>query len=215
MAAAIPLPNNKPPRVAVLISGSGTTLQNMADLASGGELPISVVTVIASRADAYGLVRAEQLGIPHHLVARRECRDLEDFSIRIGEILARYSPDLICLAGFLSLWRVPPEYQWRTMNIHPALLPKFGGRGMHGLHVHEAVLRSGETQSGCTVHFADNQYDHGPIIVQRTCPVWPGDTPELLAQRVFALECQAYPQAIRLWMEGRLAIDENGMVCRR
>ncbi|NNM87725.1 MAG: phosphoribosylglycinamide formyltransferase [Phycisphaerae bacterium] len=208
----IPQPRNTPPRVGVLISGSGTTLQNLADLAQCGELPISIACVISSRNDAYGLTRAAALNIPAHVVPRRSCLDLDDFSTRIYDLLKTYTPDLICLAGFLSLWKIPPEYQWRTLNIHPALLPKFGGRSMHGLHVHEAVIQAGETQSGCTVHFADNQYDHGPIILQRTCPVLPDDTPQTLAARVFDLECRAYPQAIQLWVNGRLTIAANGQV---
>ena len=215
MNMPIPLPQNNPPRVAVLISGSGATLQNLADLAGRRELPISIVCVISSRDDAYGLTRAAALHIPTHVVPRRSCRDLDDFSTRIRDLLTGYAPDLICLAGFLSLWRVPPEYEWRTMNIHPALLPKFGGRTMHGLHVHEAVIKAGETESGCTVHFADNQYDHGPIIVQRTCPVLPGDTPATLAKRVFELECQAYPQAIGWWAGGHLTLDDQGRVRRQ
>ncbi len=212
MTNPIPRPQNTPPRVAVLISGSGTTLQNLADMAKRKELPISIACVISSRDDAYGLTRAAALNIPAHVVPRRSCRDLNDFSARIRDVLQPYAPDLICMAGFLSLWNIPPEYHWRTLNIHPALLPKFGGRSMHGLHVHEAVIQAGEKQSGCTVHFADNQYDHGPIILQRTCPVLPDDTPQTLAARVFELECQAYPQAIGLWADGRLTLEANGQV---
>jgi phosphoribosylglycinamide formyltransferase-1 len=102
------------------------------------------------------------------------------------------------MAGFLSLWEIPPELHGLVLNIHPALLPKFGGKGMHGHHVHEAVLAAGETESGCTVHYADNTYDTGPIIVQRRVPVRPGDTADTLAARVFEQECIAYPEAIRI-----------------
>jgi phosphoribosylglycinamide formyltransferase-1 len=101
------------------------------------------------------------------------------------------------MAGFLSLWTIPPDLAGRVLNIHPALLPKFGGKGMHGHHVHEAVLAAHETESGCTVHYADNTYDTGPIILQRKVPVLPADTPDSLAARVFEQECLAYPEAIR------------------
>ena len=108
------------------------------------------------------------------------------------------------LAGFLSLLKIPDDYLGRVMNIHPALLPKFGGQGMYGHHVHEAVLAAGEQESGCTVHFADNQYDHGPVILQRRCPVKSDDTPDSLADRVMAEEREAYPQAIQMYAEGRV-----------
>jgi phosphoribosylglycinamide formyltransferase 1 len=109
---------------------------------------------------------------------------------------------LALMAGFLSLWEIPQDWRGRVMNIHPALLPKFGGQGMHGEHVHAAVLAAGEKESGCTVHFADNTYDTGPIIVQRRVPVLPGDTPDTLAARVFEQECLAYPEAIRMYARG-------------
>lgn len=212
MSILIPRPRNKPPRLAVLISGSGTTLHNIVQTIARGELTASVVCVISSRDDAYGLQRAASLNISAHVVQRRHCRDVEEFSACINSQLLPYAPDLICLAGFLSLWKIPPEYQWKTINIHPALLPRFGGHGMHGKRVHQAVIDAGETISGCTVHFADNQYDSGPIILQRTCPVMPKDTPDSLAQRVFVEECIAYPEAIRLWASGRISLNDAGHV---
>jgi folate-dependent phosphoribosylglycinamide formyltransferase PurN len=105
--------------------------------------------------------------------------------------------DLVVMAGFLSFWRVPPEFDGRVINIHPALLPDFGGKGMYGSRVHEAVLRSGRTESGCTVHFCNNEYDGGPILIQRRVPVLTGDTVETLAGRVFEQECEALPEAIQ------------------
>jgi len=111
------------------------------------------------------------------------------------------------MAGFLSKWTIPPTYEHRVMNIHPALLPKFGGKGFYGLRVHEAVLAARETRSGCTVHFANNQYDAGPIILQRTVEVLPQDTPDSLASRVFDAECIVYPEAIRLFSENRLRVE--------
>jgi formyltetrahydrofolate-dependent phosphoribosylglycinamide formyltransferase len=197
----------KPPlNLAVFISGSGTTLQNLADRIAAGELKARITCVVASRPDVFGLQRAARLNLPAAVVDRRAYNDGAAFSRKIDEIIGGYPVDLVCLAGFLCLWRIGPRYRHRVMNIHPALLPKFGGRGMHGLKVHQAVLDAGETISGCTVHFADNDYDHGPIILQRTCPVLPGDTVASLAARVFEQECIAYPQAIRLFAENRLKI---------
>jgi phosphoribosylglycinamide formyltransferase-1 len=114
---------------------------------------------------------------------------------------------LVCLAGFLQLISIPEDFQGRVMNIHPALIPAFCGKGFYGHHVHEAVLAYGVKITGCTVHFCDNQYDHGPIILQRAVPVLDDDTPDSLAARVFQQECEAYPEAIRLFAEGRLRIE--------
>ena len=124
-----------------------------------------------------------------------------------AEILRRRRVELACMAGFLKLWRIPADFKGRVMNIHPALLPDFGGRGFYGHRVHEAVLSSGAGESGCTVHFADNEYDHGPIILQRRVPVLAEDTPESLADRVFEQELVAYPEAIRLFAAGRLKVE--------
>ncbi len=122
--------------------------------------------------------------------------------------------DLVCLAGFLQLLRIPPDFENRVMNIHPALIPAFSGKGFHGLHVHRAVLEAGVKITGCTVHFADNEYDHGPIILQRAVAVADDDTPESLSARVFAQECAAYPEAIRLFAEGRLRIVGRRVLMR-
>jgi folate-dependent phosphoribosylglycinamide formyltransferase PurN len=142
----------------------------------------------------------------------------EEFHERISNTVE--SADLVCLAGFLFLWRIPEPFIGRVINIHPALLPEFGGKGMYGHHVHEAVLTAGRKESGCTVHFCDNQYDHGPIILQRRVPVLPGDTPDILAARVFEQECIAYPQAVQLIAEGRVRLEDgvvmqSGAVTRR
>lgn len=195
-------------RLGVLISGGGTTLQNLAEVAARGEMPARVACVIASNPKAYGLVRAAKLGLPAYSIVRKEYPTVEAFSEALTEPLRRHDVDLVCMAGFLALWRIPEEWTHppRVMNIHPALIPKFCGQGMHGQHVHEAVLAAGAQVSGCTVHFADNQYDHGPIILQRTCPVLPGDTADSLAARVFEQECLAYPEAIRLFAAGRLQL---------
>lgn len=197
----------KPIRLAVLISGGGTTLQNFIDLIADGQLHAQIGQVISSRADAFGVERARKAGLPVAIVARKECGSTAEFGERIFEFIRRVQADLVCLAGFLHLLPIPDDYRGRVMNIHPALLPSFGGKGMYGHHVHEAVLQSGVKVSGCTVHFADNDYDRGPIIVQKAIPVLEGDTPESLAFRVFEAECQAYPEAIRLFAEGKLQIQ--------
>ncbi len=193
-------------RVGVLLSGSGRTLQNFIDLAASGELPITIEVVISSRADVYGLKRAEAAGLPTHVVDARST-PADEFNHKITQLLTEARVDLVCLAGFLSLWIIPPEFEGRVLNIHPALLPGFCGKGYYGHHVHHAVLAAGCKVSGCTVHFADNEYDHGPIILQRTVPVLDDDTDDTLAARVFEQEEIAYPEAIRLFAKGRLRIE--------
>ena len=194
-------------RLAVLVSGGGTTLQNLLDRCADGRLPAEIVLVVASRADAFGLERARKAGIEAVVVDYKESGSLEEFSRRIFEHCRRATANLVCLAGFLQLVQVPDDFLGRVMNIHPALIPAFCGKGYYGHRVHEAVLASGAKVSGCTVHFADNEYDHGPIIVQRTVPVLDDDTAETLAHRVFVEECEAYPEAIRLFAESRLRIE--------
>jgi folate-dependent phosphoribosylglycinamide formyltransferase PurN len=141
------------------------------------------------------------------VVDRKQAGSREEFGRRIFEHCRQARADLVCLAGFLQLIHVPDDFLGRVMNIHPALIPAFCGKGYYGHHVHEAVLTYGAKVSGCTVHFADNEYDHGPIILQRTVQVLADDTPETLAARVFAQECEAYPEAIRLFAEGKLKIE--------
>ncbi|MCS6851530.1 MAG: phosphoribosylglycinamide formyltransferase [Gemmataceae bacterium] len=194
-------------RLAVLISAGGTTLQNLLDRIADGRLPARIVRVISSRADAYGLVRAETAGVPTAVVERRRGGTTEEFSRRIFDLCREARADLVCMAGFLQLVHIPGDFAGRVMNIHPSLIPAFCGKGYYGHHVHEAVLAYGAKITGCTVHFADNEYDHGPIILQRPVPVLDDDTPETLAARVFAEECEAYPEAIRLFGAGRLQIE--------
>lgn len=182
-------------RTAILISGSGRTLANLIDLSKCGELPIEIVLVVSSRADVKGVEVAGRAGIPVEIVTRKEWAEPQ-FSQRITSAIDAARADLVLFAGYLCKWEIPDRYIGKVLNIHPALLPKFGGKGMHGHRVHEAVLNAGETTSGCTVHFANNEYDAGPIILQRTVPVMPDDTPDTLAARVFEQECIAYPEAI-------------------
>jgi phosphoribosylglycinamide formyltransferase-1 len=198
-----------PIRLAVLLSGGGTTLQNLQDRIADGRLRAEVVLVLSNRADAFGLDRAEEAGIPTALVVRKACPTPEEFSRRIFDHCRNARAELVCLAGFLQLIQIPEDFHERVMNIHPSLIPAFCGKGFYGNHVHEAALAYGVKVSGCTVHFADNVYDHGPIILQRTVNVGDEDTPESLAERVFTEECEAYPEAIRLFAEGRLAVKER------
>lgn len=187
-------------RLVVLISGSGTTLQNLIEQTADGRLDATIVGVVSSKPDVLGVERAVCAGLPVTVV---EVRPRATFSDRVFDAVRRYQPDLVCLAGWLHLLRIPPEFHQRVLNIHPSLLPAFGGPGMYGRRVHEAVLAAGATTSGCTVHFADDSYDTGPIILQREVPVQPDDTPDTLAKRVFAAECEAYPAAIRKLISDR------------
>ncbi|MBI2931063.1 MAG: phosphoribosylglycinamide formyltransferase [Planctomycetes bacterium] len=193
-----------PLRLAVLLSGTGRTLQNFIDLIEKGELPARIRVVVSSRLNAVGIERARRHGLPVEIVPRKDYPSVEAFSKAVADILDRAEVDLVLMAGFTSLFHIPPRYLGRVINIHPALLPKFGGKGMYGRRVHEAVLAAGTRESGCTVHFADNRYDHGPTVLQRKVPVLPGDTPDALAERVFREECIAYPEAVRLFADGKV-----------
>jgi formyltetrahydrofolate-dependent phosphoribosylglycinamide formyltransferase len=197
---------DQPISLAVLLSGGGTTLQNLLDRIADGRLDARIAAVVSSRADALGLLRAQNAGLPTTVVERRACRDRTDFSCRIFEFCRLHKADLVCMAGFLQLLEIPADFTNRVMNIHPALIPSFCGKGFHGMAVHRAVLEAGVKISGCTVHFADNEYDHGPIISQRAVAVLDDDTLESLAARVFAQECEAYPEAIAWFAAGRLEI---------
>ncbi len=196
-------------RLGVLLSGSGTTLQNFIDRIDGGELDASIEVVVGSRTGAYGLERARRHGIPAVAVPRKDYGSVSSFSAAVWEHLEPHRVDLVVLAGFMSLLAVPETYVNRIMNVHPALIPAFCGQGMYGHHVHEAVLAAGVKVTGVTVHFVDAEYDHGPIILQECVPVLDDDTPETLAERVQALERELYPQAVALFAAGRLRVEGN------
>jgi phosphoribosylglycinamide formyltransferase-1 len=200
---------SKPPpiRLAVLLSRAGTSLQNLLDRIAEGRLNAEVVVVVSNNADAYGLERARKAKIPAYSVDRREAGSVAEFSRRMFDLCRCARADLVCLAGFLQLIEVPEDFRARVMNVHPALIPAFCGKGYYGHHIHEAVIANGVKISGCTVHFADNEYDHGPIIIQRALPVREEDTADSLAARIFALECDAYPEAIELFFANRLKIE--------
>ena len=208
---AIPGEGTKTIALAVLISGGGTTLQNLIDRIAANQLSARIKVVIASRPGIKGIDRAKAADIQTHVIVRKEFATAEAFSDRIFSLCDTEGIDLICLAGWLQLLRVPERWMGRVMNIHPALLPKYGGKGMFGRHVHEAVLAAGESESGCTVHFVDNAYDAGPIILQRTCPVFANDSADTLAARVFEQECRAYPAAIDLFRRSKLRIEGRGV----
>ncbi len=199
-------------KIAALLSGGGRTLQNIIDHIKEGKLTAEVSVVIGSRPDAYGLERARKEGIETICVHYKECKkkgDIDGFSKAINEHLTKFEIDLIVMAGFMHLFNADQKWDGRIMNIHPALIPSFCGEGYYGHHVHEAVLEYGAKVSGCTVHFADNAYDHGPIILQSAVPVEDEDTPDTLAARVFVEECTLYPRAIQLFADGKLEIVDR------
>ncbi|MCC7146687.1 MAG: phosphoribosylglycinamide formyltransferase [Phycisphaeraceae bacterium] len=196
----------KPLRLAVLLSGGGRTMVNLAEKIEDGLLHARIAAVISSRADAAGIQRARERSLHVEIAPRKQLNSTAEFSDVVWKLVRKASADLVCLAGFMSLLNIPDDFVSRVVNIHPALLPSFGGPGMYGRHVHEAVLAAGCKVSGCTVHFCDQTYDTGPIIVQRTCPVLEDDTPDTLAARVFEQECLAYPEALNLLAAGRVKI---------
>ena len=193
-----------PLRIAVLLSGEGTSLENLFDKIEAGEVPARVELVIASKADAGGLARARRRGVPAFAVPRKQYSDVRVFNDRLHELLAAHPVDLVALLGFLSPFEVR-GYAGRVLNTHPALVPAFSGKGFYGRRVHEAVLARGCKVSGATVHLCDDEYDHGPILLQEAVPVLEGDTPDTLAARVQAAERRLVPEAVRL-----LAARRNG-----
>ena len=200
-----------PTRLVVLISGGGRTMLNLQERILAGNLNAKIECVISSRADTVGVSRTTEAGLRVEVLTRKSFHSAHEFSDAVWQLIAGINPDLVCMAGFLSLLKIPDEYLGRVMNIHPSLLPKYGGQGMWGHHVHGAVLDSDDTESGCTVHFADNEYDRGPIICQRRCQVHPDDDVDSLAARVFVQECEAYPQAVEMFRRGELDEIRSGM----
>lgn len=194
-----------PARLAVCVSGGGTTLQNLIDRTLDGRLRAEVVQVVASRPRIGAIARAEKAGIPVAVEARDK-RPLPEFGAAVFDPIRRRGADLVILGGFLSLVRIPQDYVGRVINIHPSLIPAFSGKGYHGPAVHQAAIDAGVKLSGCTVHFADDTYDTGPIIFQCPVPVLNDDTAETLAARVFEAECETLPEAIELYAAGRLEV---------
>ena len=182
-------------KMAVLLSGSGRTLDNFHERILAGSLHAEIKVVISNVKDVLGLQKAEKYGYANFYAADNKA---------INDILQDYDINLICLAGYLKLYEPPPELERNVLNIHPALIPSFCGDGFYGMKVHRAVKAKGVTVSGCTVHFANNRYDEGPIIVQKCVPLEYDDTPEEIATKVFEIECIAFPEAINL-------VDEKGI----
>ncbi|MHB8973189.1 MAG: phosphoribosylglycinamide formyltransferase [Pirellulaceae bacterium] len=193
--------------IAVLISGGGTTLRNLLQRAAAGLLRVDIKLVISSTAKAGGLQFAAEAEVPARVIRPAAYVTTADFSAAIFQACRDAGVQLVVMAGFLKHVLVPPDFENRVTNIHPGLIPAFCGQGYYGLHVHQSVLEYGAKVSGCTVHFVDNQYDHGPIILQRVVPVEDDDTPHSLAARVFAAECEAYPQALQWIAEGRVHVE--------
>jgi phosphoribosylglycinamide formyltransferase 1 len=194
-----------PIRLAVCVSGGGTTLQNLVERIGDGQLKAEIVRVVASKPGIGAIAKAERAGIPVSIEPRGK-RTLDDFGAAVFEPIRRSGADLVILGGFLNLLPIPVDYEGRVINIHPSLIPAFSGKGFHGRAVHQAAIESGVKLSGCTVHFADNTYDTGPIIFQVPVPVLNDDTAETLGARVFEAECDALPEAIELYAAGKLTI---------
>ena len=213
---AYPLPDQLPPiqrrlSLVVLISGGGTTMANLADRIAAGRLDASIELVVSSQDRVAGIERAQRRGLPVIVLPRRTfvrdgVFDQQSYTEFLLRMISPVSVDLVVLGGFMS--RLAPVIFDRhpVVNIHPALLPRFGGKGMYGQKVHEAVLAAGVYESGCTVHFVDPEYDHGPIIAQQRVPVLQDDTPETLAERVQQAERELYPEAIGLIAAGRVQL---------
>ena len=205
---------SSPLKIAALVSGSGTTLQNLLDVIAAGELDAEVSVLIGSKPGLKGLERAAAAKVMNFVVERAAFGDVAEFSKAVFGLIDDAGVDLVCCAGWLCLLDVPERYRGRILNIHPALLPSFGGKGMYGRRVHQAVIDHGCKISGCTVHFVDATYDTGPIVLQRACAVRDDDIAETLAARVFELERVAYPEAIRLFQAGRLVTEGRRVTVR-
>ncbi|MEQ9095950.1 MAG: phosphoribosylglycinamide formyltransferase [Phycisphaerales bacterium] len=189
------------PRLLALLSGGGRTLMNLLGEIEAGRLRATVSGVIASR-PCPGVERAQARGLPTRIIRGViPARELE-------ALVSEHDASWVVLCGYLQRLEIPASLEGRVVNIHPALLPKFGGPGMYGDRVHRAVLEAGEAESGCTVHLCDAEYDSGPIVLQARCPVLPDDTVETLAARVFEVECKAYPKALAMLLSGNHAAKE-------
>lgn len=198
-----------PTPTGVLLSGGGTTLQNLIDRA-GPDLPLDLRVVVGTKAGCYGLERARQAGIAAHEIPRKGAT-FDAFCAAIDAALDAAEVELVVMAGLIHKWRIPARYAGQVINVHPALIPAFSGKGYYGRRVHEAVAAAGVRLTGCTVHFCDDEYDHGPIILQRAVPVAYGDTPDAIQARVQAAEREALPEALALYAAGRLTVRADGV----
>ena len=193
--------------IAVLISGRGRTLRNILDKIDANELDVKINLVIGNK-NCYGLQFAEKKNIPTDVVESSQYSDIETFSEAVFAKCRRSMARYVVMAGYLSKLRIPHDFENRVLNIHPSLIPSFCGKGFYGRSVHEAALRQGVKVSGCTVHFVDNEYDHGPIILQKVVPVLEDDTTDTLSDRVlYDAEFKAYPEALQLLAEKKIQIE--------
>ncbi len=216
-SSLIPHPSSlilMPLNLTILVSGSGTTLQNLIDVIARKELDAQINLVIGSRAGLAAEARAVAAKIRYEVVESKG-QPIDVFSAKIWKHCDEVGTDLVVCAGWLALLKIDPKYHHKVINIHPALLPSFGGKGMYGRHVHEAVVNHGCKVTGCTVHFVDGEYDSGPIILQRACEVCEGDTPEQLAACVMEQERIALPEAIRLIQSGRIRVEGRRVLISR
>ncbi len=196
-------------RIAVFAPGGGSNLQALVDAIESGYIDAEIRVVVSNRKEAFALERARKHKIEALYITPVDCKDGKEYFKKISEEIDKREINLICLAGFLLM--IQPDfirkYKERIMNIHPALLPGFGGKGMYGRRVHETVINSGAKYSGCTVHFVDEELDHGPIILQETVSIDTDDTLETLEEKIHKVEHKLYPKAIRLFVEGKLSIE--------
>ena len=195
--------------MAVLLSGAGRSLENLLAWRARGDLDIDIPVAVSSRANVRGVEVARRAGIETHVVRRRDAPTPAELSAIVANLLRPHDVGLIALAGYLLQLEILPQWRGKIMNIHPSLLPLFGGRGMYSERVHQAVLDAGMKMSGCTVHIVNEEYDAGPIVAQRCVPVLPDDSTQTLGARVFSAECQAYPEAIGLFAAGRITVEGN------
>jgi formyltetrahydrofolate-dependent phosphoribosylglycinamide formyltransferase len=193
-------------RLAVLISGTGRTLKNFIDQIRAEKLSAEIVVVISSVANVVGLQYAEEESIPVEIIERCQYGTLSEFSKANFDACRAVQADYVVLAGYLRLLEIPKSFENRVLNIHPSLIPAFCGKGYYGNIVHSKALEYGVKITGCTVHFVDQEYDQGPIILQKAVDIYEDDTPDKLNDRVFAAECQAYPEAVELLAQGRVSV---------
>ena len=198
-----------PFKIAVLISGGGTTLRNLIECYRRDQLNAEIVRVISSSPGAGGNEIARNHDIALSVLSRSNYDSISEYSDAVFDSCRSSGADLVVMGGFLKRVKIPDDFENRVINIHPALIPAFSGKGFYGLKVHAAVIEHGCKVSGCTVHFVDDQYDHGPIIAQRAVPVEDNDTPETLQQRVFSEECRLYPEVINWIASQRLSINNR------
>lgn len=196
-------------RLGFLASHNGSNMQAIIDAIKSGELDAEPVVVISNNSNAFALERARKEGIPAYHISTKHFESEEQHDQEILNTLIRHNVNIVCLAGYMK--KIGPKvltyFKNRILNIHPALLPKFGGKGMYGKYVHEAVLQAGEKQTGCTVHIVDEIYDHGKILGQRVVPVFPDDTVETLSQRVLEEEHKLYPEVLKKIANGEISLD--------